>query len=333
MDWLKYKNLYFLVSVVMIGVSVYSLLTWGLKLGVDFKGGSIIEYKFENSISTEDATRVLKSEGIEVTTIQSTGESTYLFKFPPLDEEKKEKIASIAAGLVGENDAKESTGSGEIISGADSLQDQVLQAMPEELRFENVGPSIGPELIKKTIYAILVAAIAILLWVAYQFKSIKFGASAILAMFHDSFILIGAFSLLGHFFAVEIDFLFVTALLTTLSFSVHDTIVVFDRIREIGPPVRRTSGPEEEFTDTANRALTETMVRSLNNSFTIIFMLTALLLLGGTTIKWFAVALLVGTILGTYSSPFVAVPLLVTWDSLLSKSSNIRKKIKLPKRK
>jgi len=144
-------------------------------------------------------------------------------------------------------------------------------------------------------------------------------------MFHDSFILIGSYSILGHFFGAEVDFLFVTALLTTLSFSVHDTIVVFDRIREIG------KGDREATPDVANRALTETMVRSLNNSFTIIFMLMALLLLGGTTIKWFAVALLVGTILGTYSSPFVAVPLLVTWDTLTDLLKNMRSKF--PSRK
>jgi preprotein translocase subunit SecF len=158
-----------------------------------------------------------------------------------------------------------------------------------------------------------VAAGAILLWVALQFKSLKFGASAIIAMFHDSFILIGTFSLLGHFMQVEVDFLFITALLTTLSFSVHDTIVVYDRIRE---SQKVHAG---DLKDLANRAISETMVRSLNNSFTIIFMLVALVLLGGTTIKWFAVALFIGTILGTYSSPFVAVPLLVTWDEIIKK--------------
>ncbi len=327
MNWLKYKKLYFLMTLSTIGISIFSLLSWGLKLGVDFKGGSIIEYKFERSISTEDATKALESEGIEVSAIQTTGENSYLFKFPPLSDEEKDKVASIAAGLVADNESEESTASGEVISGTDSLQDQVLQAVPEELRFENVGPSIGPELVKKTIYAIIVAAVAILLWVAYQFKSFKFGISAILAMFHDSFVLIGSFSILGHFFGAEIDFLFVTALLTTLSFSVHDTIVVFDRIREIGGKDR------DDLVGVANRALTETMVRSLNNSFTIIFMLVALLLLGGTTIKWFAVALLIGTILGTYSSPFVAVPLLVTWDSLFSKVKDMKQGIKLPRRK
>lgn len=183
----------------------------------------------------------------------------------------------------------------------------------EEIRFESVGPSIGPDLIKKTIYAMAIATTLILLWIAIQFKSLKFGISATLATLHDSLVLLGSFSLLGHFYGAEIDFLFVTAMLTILSFSVHDTIVVYDRIRE----TKKKEGGE--FIDIANKAISETMVRSLNNSFTIIFMLIALILLGGETIKWFAVALLIGTVSGTYSSPFVAVPLLVTWDKFQSR--------------
>lgn len=285
---MKYRKIYFVISTAMVLAGLYGLINWGLKLGVDFKGGTIVEYKFEKAISTEEATKVIEEKEIEVTSIQTMGEATYLFRLPAIASEQKEVIN-------------------------ESLS-EITEGKMEELRFETVGPSIGPELVRKTIYAIFFAAGGILLWVAFQFKSLKFGGSAILAMFHDSFILIGSFSLLGYFMDVETDFLFVTALLTTLSFSVHDTIVVFDRIREIN----KTHGGE--LVDVANRALTETMVRSLNNSFTIVFMLFALILLGGTTIKWFAVALLIGTILGTYSSPFVAVPLLVTWDEIIRRN-------------
>lgn len=283
MNWLKYKYFYFIISTLMIGVSIFSLLTWKLNLGVDFQGGTLVEYRSPIDISTETATETLEENNLEVQSIQSTGEDSYLFRLQSVSQDRKEELSAV-------------------------FEDQVFQGEAEELRFETVGPSIGPELVKKTGYAISIAAILILIWVAYQFKSITYGASAILAMFHDSFILVGAFSLFGHFFDAGIDFLFVTGLLTTLSFSVHDTIVVFDRIREI------RKGDEEDLETMANQALTETMVRSLNNSFTIIFMLVALLLLGGTTIKWFAAALLVGTVLGTYSSPFVATPLLVTFD-------------------
>lgn len=182
---------------------------------------------------------------------------------------------------------------------------------PAILRFETVGPAFSQEILQKTYAAVAIAAAGILLWVAWQFKSLKFGISAILATLHDTVILLGAFAVLGHYVGVEVDILFVTAVLTTLSFSVHDTIVVYDRVRESS---KRFS--DISMYDLANKAVSETMVRSLNNSLTIIFMLFALFLMGGTTIKWFVFALLVGTIAGTYSSPFVAVPLLVTWEQV-----------------
>jgi len=275
----------------MVLVSIFSLIKWGLELGVDFKGGTVIEYKFEDNISTEDLSTDLNKGGLDIRAIQKSGENLYILKLGEINQEQKIKVEKIVSDF----------SSGSYI----------------ETRFETVGPSIGPELIKKTIYAILVAAGVILVWVAIQFKNIKYGASAILAMFHDSLILIGSFSLLGRILNVEVDFLFVTALLTTLSFSVHDTIVVFDRIREI----KKKS--DDKLTDIANKALSETMIRSLNNSFTIIFMLVALMLLGGSTVKWFAAALLVGTVMGTYSSPFVAVPLLIVFFDIGKKRLDI----------
>lgn len=283
MNWMDYRKIYFIVSTVLILTGVFSLIKWGFNLGVDFTGGTVLEYKIEGDFSTEKATTLIEQKGVDVSSISSSSNNVYLLKLPPLSEEQKNTVNTV-------------------------LQENYDSV--EELRYETVGPTVGPELVKKTIYAIAIAAGVILLWVAYQFKSFKFGASAILAMFHDSFILIGLFSLMGHFFGAEVDFLFVTALLTTLSFSVHDTIVVYDRIRE------SQKNYDENIKILANKAVTETMVRSLNNSFTILFMLVALLLLGGTTIKWFAAALLIGTILGTYSSPFVAVPLLVTTDEI-----------------
>ena len=290
---MRYRKIYFGFSIAVVAVGVFSLLKWGIRPGIDFVGGTIAEYKFEESISIEEASKKIDSDGVKVISITRTDGTKYVFKFSPLNNEDKEKLNK-------------------------SLSEFTGSKTFEELRFETVGPSIGPELIKKTIYAIAIAASAILLWVAYQFKSIKFGTSAILAMFHDSFILIGLFSFMGHFLGVEVDFLFFTALLTTLSFSVHDTIVVYDRIREYQ---KKYGGDLYEL---SNRAVTETMVRSLNNSFTIIFMLFSLILLGGETVKWFSVALLIGTVFGTYSSPFVAVPLLVTWDEFLAKIKSKR---------
>lgn len=286
-DWMKYRFFYLIISLIFLLSGLFGVIKWGLKLGVDFTGGAVVEYKFEKEISTEDVISKLLEKEISITSIQRAGENNYLFKFPPLQREEKEEITK-------------------------SLE-EILESKIEELRFENVGPSIGPELIKKTLIAMVVSTGVILLWVAIQFKSIKFGTSAILAMLHDSLVLIGIFSLLGHFFDAEIDFLFVTALLTTLSFSVHDTIVVYDRIREYQ---KKEGG---DLKDLTNKAISETMVRSLNNSFTIIFMLVALILMGGTTVKWFSVALLTGTIFGTYSSPFVAGSLLVSFDELKEK--------------
>ncbi|MBU2036016.1 protein translocase subunit SecF [Patescibacteria group bacterium] len=294
---MKYRFIYLAVSLFFLIFGAYGIIKWGFKLGVDFTGGAVVEYKFENSVSTEEINNKLSQKGFPVNSIQKAGIDNYLFRFPPLEREEKEKVTLAL--------------------------EEILGSSVKELRFENVGPSIGPELIRKTVIAMLLSTIVILLWVALQFKSFKFGTSAILAMFHDSLILIGSFSILGHFFNTEVDFLFVTALLTTLSFSVHDTIVVYDRIREYQ---KKEGGL---LKDLADRAVSETMVRSLNNSFTILFMLVALILLGGTTVRWFAVALLIGTIAGTYSSPFVAVSLLVSFDELNSylKKNNILQKI------
>jgi preprotein translocase subunit SecF len=288
MRWMKYKYIYFTISGVFLLISILSLLTWKIKLGVDFTGGAVFDYSFSKEIDNSQIEGIFKDIGVTNINIETSNKKEFTIKTSAITQEDKSKL---------DNELK-------------NIDKEVT-----ELSYEVVGPAIGPELIQKTIYALLLSASVILLWVAYQFKNIKFGLAAVLAMFHDSLVLLGSFSLLGHFWGVEVDFLFVTAMLTILAFSVHDTIVVFDRIREVR---KKTS---ESISNIADSAVTQTMVRSLNNSFTIIFMLVALVLLGGDSIRWFAVALLIGTISGTYSSPFVAVPLLVTFNDM--------KKIKL----
>lgn len=285
---MRYRLLYMIISLSVILPGLFSLVKWGFNTGIDFTGGTIVEFKFDKKVEKEELEKFVREQGLNAKEIVSVPGNNYLFKFEPLPAEKSKDFSV-------------------------QLKDKFENS--EELRSETVGAIIGIELIKKTIYAILISAIAILLWVAYQFKSIKYGTSAVIAMLHDSLVLLGTFSLFGHFFGAQIDFLFVTAVLTILSFSVHDTIVVYDRIRETQ---KKFGG---EIVEIANRALTETMVRSLNNSMTIVFMLVALILLGGESVKWFAVALLVGTVSGTYSSPFVAVPLLVSWDKIVMKFS------------
>ena len=283
MNWMRFKWLYFLISALVIIPGVYSLVRWGLRPSIDFTGGTLLEYKISQQVEKEKLEEVVKKVSeIELYSLQQTSQNTYLFRLAPLDKNKAEEVKNKI--------------------------EKELNVKVEEVRFETIGPVLGKELLRKTVVGILLAAGFILLYVAWRFKDKKFGVCAILAMFHDSLVLLGTFSLLGHFFGVEVDTLFVTAVLTILSFSVHDTVVVYDRIRE-----SQKYFPSTSLETLANKAITETMVRSLNNSLTIIFMLLALVLLGGETIRWFAVALLIGTISGTYSSPFTAVPLLVVF--------------------
>ncbi len=253
----------------------YSLVRYGLKPSIDFTGGTVIVWR--TLINESSLREIAKSAGIDIREL-SNANDIYTITTNPLNQETYQLFKS-----------------------------KVIDV--KELSYDTVGPALGAELIQKTLTAILLAATLILFYVAYRFKNIKFGVSAIIAMLHDSLVLLGVFSLLGHYLGVEVDTLFVTALLTILSFSVHDTIVVYDRIREL----KKKHG-YLDFDDIVNRAILETMGRSINNSMTIIFMLLSMYLLGGDTTKWFIFALLVGTISGTYSSTFTAAPLLIVWD-------------------
>jgi preprotein translocase subunit SecF len=285
-DWMKYRWLYLLISGTVIIAGLFSLFKWGLQVGIEFKGGTLVEYKLEKDIGSDKVSATAKQAGAEVNSIQKTETGSYLLKLGQVDPVKRANIQTSLEKTAGK---------------------------VTELRFETIGPTVGPELVTKTLYSLLIAAGGILLWVAMQFKSFKFGVSAVLAMLHDSLVVIGMYSIFGHFYGAEVDLLFVTALLTILSFSVHDTIIVYDRIRE------SKKGLDSDLYDLANKATSETMVRSLNNTFVLVFMMVALLLLGGATIKWFVATLLVGSISGAYSSPFVAVSILVTWDELQKK--------------
>jgi len=272
---MRYWWLYFAISVIVIIPGIYSLVIWGLKPSIDFTGGSTIVW---HTLIEESALRdIAKSNNITIRELSNLND-TYTLTTNPLTKDAYQQFKA-----------------------------KVIDA--KELTYDTVGPSLGAELIQKTFAAVALAATLILLYIAYRFKSLKFGVSAILAMLHDSLVLLGIFSLLGHFRGVEVDTLFVTAVLTILSFSVHDTIVVYDRIREL----KKKHG-YLDFDEIINRAVVETMGRSINNSLTIIFMLLTMYLMGGETTHWFIFALLIGTISGTYSSTFTAAPLLIAWD-------------------
>jgi len=280
MNIMKFRPLFFFLSLIMVIVSIFSIIRWGFRTSIDFAGGSVWEIVSPNT-DFEGINQVFNDSGISSLVVSQLPENRYLLKFENIPQEKRVEIEN----MISQKD-KEFT----------------------SLRFETLSPSLGKELLKKTVFAIILSSLTILLFIGRKFKEYSFGISAVLAMFHDSFILIGAFSLLGHFFGAELDALFVTAVLTTLSASVHDTVVIFDRMREL-----KRGSYKTDWVELANQAITETITRSINNSMTIIFMLFSLAVLGGDITRWFAVALLIGTILGTYSSTAVAIPLVLFW--------------------
>ena len=284
MNWMKYLSLYFLISAIVILPGIYSLVRFGLKPSIEFTGGS--RFTLVQSKSTPDT--ILQSFKEYTPILESSDGSGLTIKSKEISQESVQKIL------------------------------ETLKPDSPEIKltdFETIGPALGKETIKKTANALIIASFLLLAYISLAFKQLKYGICAVLAMFHDTAVLLGSFSLLGYFWGIEVDLLFVTAILTILSFSVHDTIVVYDRIRELSHKHKNT-----DYVSLINQAVTETMARSLNNSLTIIFMLLAMFLIGGETTKYFSLALLIGTITGTYSSTFTAAPLLIFWEKHFSKN-------------
>lgn len=289
---MRFKVLYFIFSLALILPGLYFLLTSGLKLGIDFTGGALLEYRFKSSVKAEDLRQTLAKDGVEVGTITSSDNNTYIIRTKPIDQTKINELKSTLTDKFGS---------------------------VEERRIENVGPVIGAELKQKSLFALVFSSLAIVLYIAYSFRkipkpqsSLRFGIAAIVALLHDVLLVVGVFAILGKFLKVEVDTLFITALLTVIGFSVHDTIVVFDRIRE-----NLIKHIGRKFIDVANISVIQTLGRSLNTSLTVVFVLLALLLFGGESIRWFVIALLIGIISGTYSSIFNATALLVWWEEKL----------------
>ncbi|MBI4811860.1 protein translocase subunit SecF [Candidatus Falkowbacteria bacterium] len=288
--WLSISGLLFVVAVVAIGL-------WGFKFGIDFTGGSLLEVRFTTPFNkggeggfrptVTEAQDALKDLNLGSLTVQPAGEKDMILRFQDTTEEKHQEVLNALGG-----------------------KDKV-----EELRFDSVGPSIGQELKRKSIYAIFFVLLAIVAYISLAFRKVskpvaswKYGVSALIAMFHDVIITLGVFSVLGKFADVEINTPFVAAVLTVIGYSVHDTIVVFDRTRENLPK------SNEDFAGTVNMSLNQTLVRSINTSLTVILTLVAVIIFGGPSIRVFASALAIGIFIGTYSSIFVASPLLVVWE-------------------
>ena len=291
----QHRRLFYVFSGIIMTASLASWLTWGLKPGIDFTGGSMLELEFsgERASTEEIVSAAGESIASNEVTAQPLGEDGLVLRMPPIDENAhQELLKDLKAGF--EKDGATLT----------------------EKRFESVGPVIGEELRKKTIYAVVTAILAIVLYITYVFRKVshpvaswKYGACTIVALAHDVIIPVGVFSALGHFHDVEVGAWIVTALLTVLGFSVHDTIVVFDRIRENLAHARR-----ERFEEVVNRSMNETLGRSINTSLTVLLVLATTYVLGGESIKDFILIMIIGIAAGTYSSIFVASPLLVSWQ-------------------
>jgi preprotein translocase subunit SecF len=286
------RKLWFTISLLVIIPGLISLIFSGLKLGIDFTGGTLWEVRFSQPATALEVETALREAGVETAIVQRSGpadDETFLIRMPEVTEGSARKAEL----------------------------EQALEAAAgpfTEREYATVGGALSTQIRNRAILAVALASIGILLYMAYAFRNTQrpllYGSSALVAMLHDVLIVLGIFSILGLLFNVQIDALFITALLTVIGFSVHDTIVVFDRIRE-----NLAKHPDESFESIVDYSLAQTVVRSLNTSLTVIFTLLALVLFGGGSTRLFVLALLIGIISGTYSSIFNASQLLVAWEN------------------
>jgi preprotein translocase subunit SecF len=294
------RGIWLTISTLLFVIFGLAIILWGLKFGIDFTGGSILEVKFDkNRPEVTVIQNKLSDLDLGSLTVQPVGDSNVSLRFQDSAKEKHDEVIKRLNGIANP-DPK-------------SKEKNVV----EEIRYDSVGPSIGAELKSKAINAIFWVFIMIVIYISIAFHKVskpvaswKYGISALLAMFHDVIITIGVFAVLGKYFGVEINTPFVAAVLTVLGYSIHDTIVVFDRIRENLPK------SDKDFEGTVNVSLNQTLGRSINTSLTVMLTLIAIIVFGGESIRSFALALTVGIFIGTYSSIFVASPLLVVWEKI-----------------
>jgi preprotein translocase subunit SecF len=284
------RYLYFAISLVLIVPGLLGMLRWGLPLSIDFTGGSYVELRFEAGKAPElqDVRDLYAEMGIADAEVRTSGEDQLIVRTELIDNATNN----------------------EIITEMRSRFDSDITV----LRFDSVGPSIGREVASRAAMAIAMASVGILLYIWYAFRGVtnayRYGISAIIAMLHDVAVVFGMQAILSHFFGWEIDALFLTAVLTVASFSVHDSIVVFDRIRENAQRHRRMP-----FEQVVNDSINQTLVRSINTQLTVFLTLLALVVFGGSTLRHFILVLMIGVLIGTYSSIFNASPILVVWEN------------------
>lgn len=286
----KYRKFFFALSIVTILLSFYAMASKGFNAGIDFKGGSIIEVSYDARPDNETLTKALTSAGFEGARIQTAGDSDVIIKTRALSEVDRQNLIK-AIGIEG--------------------------LKMEEKKFSSIGPTVGAELRTKAWYAITLVVIGIVLFIAYAFRHVaepisswKYGVITTATLLHDIIVPAGVFVWLGK----EVDTLFVVALLSIMGISVHDTIVVFDRIRE-----NLKLKISNDFAVTVGKSLSQTFTRSINTSLTVMFVLATLFFFGPASTKDFSLILWIGIFIGTYSSVFIASPLLVVWERFSTK--------------
>jgi len=285
MQIIKHRKIYLTISIILLLGSLFSLIIWGLKLGIDFTGGALMEISFtEEKLSNQEIQDKLIDLDLGKINIQPIGNTNVLLRIKEIDEDTHQ----------------------EILSKFDNIKEE---------RFESVGPLIGEELKRKAIWAISLALLVIILYIAWAFRKVykpiaswQYGLVAIIALFHDIFITLGFFAVFGYFKEIEIGLPFVAAFLTILGYSVNNSIVIFDRVRE---NLLKTNW--DDFKEVVNQSINQSMTRCLNTALTTLFVLLAVFFLGGESIKYFSLALIVGIIVGTYSSIFITSSLIITW--------------------
>ena len=305
------RKIWLSLSSVVVGLSIIAIIIWGLNLGIDFTGGSLLEVKFLQARPTvSEVQEKLADLELGSLIIQPVGEDSMILRFQDTSEEKHQEILNRLNALTPNPSPTP------VVAGEGSQNSEVGEvAGVEEMRFDSVGPSIGQELKRKSIAAIIIVLVAIVLYIAWAFRKVskpiaswKYGLTAVITLFHDVMIVVGVFAVLGKFAGIEINTAFVAAILTVLGYSVNDTIVVFDRIRENLPR------SDEDFEGTVNISVNQTLRRSINTSITTLLVLLAVFFFGGSSIRDFVLALSIGVFIGTYSSIFLASPLLVVWE-------------------
>lgn len=291
-SFLKYRKIYYFISGFLVLASLAGLIVWGLNWGIDFKGGTSLSVEYENQApSVSQVREVVDSLGFQGPNIQPVGKTEIAIQINSHDITPAEKNQLI--GDLGQL--------GEMKEGA--------------FNFQQISPIIGSQLKRQTITVIFLSIIAILLYISWAFRKIyhplpswQYGLSALIALFHDVIIVLGFFVILGHFYGVQVNIPSITALLVVFGYSINDTVVVFDRIRE-----NLLKSGDETYSQIVKESLNQTLVRSLNTSLTTLFILLAIFFLGGVTLHSFALALSVGIVSGSYSSIFLASPLLASW--------------------